>query len=304
MTRTSASQKARNHLVRKLILHAFGVDAIKDVPKQTPVTAERLALFSQHPDVHGPKLDSVALDVSAPTASEMRSLPWNKELIRKMALKAFEMSRQPEYATALDEDVDWARILDDRLYRVLLEVQLARDSQEPLHGLDERYKLKKEKAKLRRCLQEKFDRRQQTCSAMMDFAHKQGDVKDLAFWASLLTCTEVLTVNGMSDEEDGIDAGEVIKLVSELDFRHPDFHPIFSLIDSTRESEDEIFTSVGRKRMRRIYTGVTNSDRIPPENLPPSYYRPEYLQHMLLSHDSSVKLAEGNRANLLIPKLK
>ncbi|THU76150.1 hypothetical protein K435DRAFT_617596, partial [Dendrothele bispora CBS 962.96] len=138
----------------------------------------------------------------------------------------------------------------------------------------------------------KFVRRQELCSVMMNVAIQEGDTERLQFWTEVLQCTQILTADGMSDEEDGEKDGEPVRYVHELDFRHPDLQILFGYLDNIRETENMIFNTVGRKRLCRIHSGLVQSECAPPVDLPPAYYKPSYLQLMTQGKVPSVRLAE------------
>lgn len=114
---------------------------------------------------------------------------------------------------------------------------------------------------------------------MIEVCEEKGDIQRAQFWRDVLEAIEVLTVGGMSDEEDGVEGNESVRLVKDVDYRHPDFRKLFRKVDDVRTKNTSIFKNVGRKRMRRVYVPEMTS-RPPPPNMPPSYYRQEYLDSM------------------------
>ncbi|THU92393.1 hypothetical protein K435DRAFT_862495 [Dendrothele bispora CBS 962.96] len=282
----------KQHIVRTVILDAFDVGAIKDVSKLPPTTAEQLALFLKNPSTHGPDLIGASLDTSASTASAMKCLPWNQELMRKMALRAEEI-------VGREDDVDWEGSFNDRIYRILLDIQNSRtrtSSSNPPSPSSA------QKTQRRRNQRQKFTRRQQICTIMVEAALEEGDEGKAKLWADVLQCMQVLTADGMSEEENGEEDGELVRYVYELDFRHPEFQSLFNFVDRMRESQKTVFNTTGRKRFRKVQRIDICPARKPPADLPPSYYKPEYLQLMRQGQVPSAKLAEGEKASLTIPR--
>lgn len=124
---------------------------------------------------------------------------------------------------------------------------------------------------------------------MVEVCEEKGDAQGAQFWRDVLEAIVVLTVGGMSDEEDGTDGNERVRLVKDMDYRHPDFGELFKHVDNVRIKNTSIFRNVGRKRIRRVYVSEMTS-RPPPPNIPSSYYRPEYLDSMTQGEVPKVKL--------------
>lgn len=146
---------------------------------------------------------------------------------------------------------------------------------------------------------QKFARRQAIASVMIEVCDEKGNVQGTQFWRDVLEAIDILTAGGMSDEEDGADGNESVKLVKDMDYRHPDFRKLFKEVDNVRTKNPSIFRNAGRKRMRRVYVSETTS-RPPPPNVPSSYYRQEYLDSMKQGKVPKVKLREDS--GLMIPR--
>lgn len=134
---------------------------------------------------------------------------------------------------------------------------------------------------------------------MIEACEQKGDDQGLKFWRDVLSAVDILTVDGMSDEEDGIDGDEQVRYVKDLDFRHPDFRTLLKKVDKTRTTETTIFTRIGRKSLRRVYVSQTTS-RSPPSGLPSSFYRPEYLELIMKGKVPMVELLKNS--SLSIPR--
>jgi hypothetical protein len=134
---------------------------------------------------------------------------------------------------------------------------------------------------------------------MIEACEQKGDKQGLKFWRDILVALDILTIDGMSDEEDGIDMDEQVRYVKDLDFRHPDFRTLFKKVDKTRTTETTIFTKTGRKSLRRVYVPQTTS-RSPPSELPSSFYRPKYLELMMKGKVPNVEMLKN--PTLSIPR--
>ncbi|KIK53115.1 hypothetical protein GYMLUDRAFT_63880 [Collybiopsis luxurians FD-317 M1] len=83
------------------------------------------------------------------------------------------------------------------------------------------------------CHLQKFTSRQEVASIMLQLARSSNDQKGIEVWSYILLCLAELTQDGLSDEEDDLEGNEQIRLVADLDFRHPDLHLLFQKVDHT-----------------------------------------------------------------------
>lgn len=135
---------------------------------------------------------------------------------------------------------------------------------------------------------------------MIQVCEETGEIQRAQFWREVLECVEILTVDGMSDEEDGTEGDESVRLVKDLDYRHPDFRKLFKKVDNVRTKNSSIFKNTGRKRIRRVYVSEMTS-RPPPTNIPSSFCCQEYLDYMRQQLVPNVKLHEDS--GLTVPQL-
>lgn len=125
-------------------------------------------------------------------------------------------------------------------------------------------------------LLKKFKRRSQICTIMIQHSRCMGDESALEFWMSTLQSLQYLQTDGMSDEETEDRGGEKVRLVKDLHFRHPAFTDLWQYVDDLPRSMHSLFAQSGVKRLCRVFSHeLTN--RLPPKNLPCTFYRPEYL---------------------------
>ncbi|KIK60919.1 hypothetical protein GYMLUDRAFT_167117, partial [Collybiopsis luxurians FD-317 M1] len=123
---------------------------------------------------------------------------------------------------------------------------------------------------------QKFTSRQEVATVMLQHTSLSNDQKGTELWSYVLRCLNELTQDGLSDEEDGSEGDEEVKLVADLDFRHPDLRLLFQKVDNTRLSHPDIFVLAGQRKIKRVL-----GSRIvvckPPPDLSLVFFRPEYL---------------------------
>ncbi|KAH7873337.1 uncharacterized protein C8R40DRAFT_1008990, partial [Lentinula edodes] len=123
-------------------------------------------------------------------------------------------------------------------------------------------------------------RRMQISSVMSDIARRTDDNEEYNCWSDILYSLDVLGVAGTSDTEEVFDTqGQQGIIKYEPGFRHPQFNVLFDTVDKVPQVATHLFRQIGRKRLPRI-RGIVPVTRNPPENLPSSYYRIEYLETM------------------------
>ncbi|KAJ3967968.1 hypothetical protein EV361DRAFT_806409, partial [Lentinula raphanica] len=152
----------------------------------------------------------------------------------------------------------------------------------------------------------KLKRRLDICSTMLSVCRAQQDAEGVSFWSDMLLCIDDLGIQGTSEEENDDNAAPRVRFVKDIDFRHPQFQDLFAFVDGTRDREKLVFTKPGRYRLPRHYT-ENRSVRVPPPELPSSYFRPEYLSR--LEQDGNYKFSPQSipipqyDTSLLNPKL-
>ncbi|THU95290.1 hypothetical protein K435DRAFT_798227 [Dendrothele bispora CBS 962.96] len=281
-----------NRLARTVLLQAFGANEFQDIHLQPPLSPDRSRLYQQDRRKHGPDVNDACLDTSGNTAHQIRDLPWNQSLIVKLAKKAREevsLSEDPPRFGLEGDVIDWEALFSERIYRIATQVIDSRDT-ELLQA--SAYECKKKSSKRRKALQ-------QICTTMIAICRDKNDMDGLLFWQEVLQCTDTLTIHGMSEEEDGNESGEPVKVVLDPPFRHADFRPLFRFVDDLPQIERKVFNNTGRKCTRRIEGGASTTGRTPIQNLPRAYYCPEYLEDARLGWVPEVSVAEGE---LVIPK--
>ncbi|THU83955.1 hypothetical protein K435DRAFT_688540, partial [Dendrothele bispora CBS 962.96] len=144
----------------------------------------------------------------------------------------------------------------------------------------------------------KLERRQNICAVMQGVSQDLGNAAELQFWTSIQESLEQLGTAGMSDEEDGREGSEMIKVVTAPDFRHADFQKLYRFVDEVRFSRPQYFSQVGRKRMKRVQSAGTIK-RTPPTGLPQAFLDERYLQNLTTRQLAKLELTSGQHS---IPK--
>jgi hypothetical protein len=120
---------------------------------------------------------------------------------------------------------------------------------------------------------------------------EDGEHDEQIFWGFISRSVDEMTAAGMSDEEDGWDGEERVKLVHGIDFRRLEFRQLFEEVDETPSKQPLVFIQSGRRRMRRKESGKVIK-RQPPPGVAPGSYRPEYLDAM---HRGEVPIVQLGR---------
>ncbi|KAK7443829.1 hypothetical protein VKT23_015610 [Stygiomarasmius scandens] len=266
------------------MLNAFSVSEIRDIVNLAPVSEERLALFREDPQLFGPvECSPLCLDTSPLTASVMRKSPWNRAVVQRLTDEATALVATSNRISARftgDDVVDWEELFKSHLSDISFDIQMARNSI-LLHAEAQaaRYNEKASRNKKQGILQQKFSTRQRICASMTQHLRETETEQGLRFWTDMLLAVDLLSIDGMSDEET-VDANEeTVKVVKDLHFRHSDLRPFLAYVDATPRRMKRVFNQSGRKPFRKIISDVL-TERPPPPNLPSSFYRPQYLESM------------------------
>ncbi|KAK7438098.1 hypothetical protein VKT23_018264 [Stygiomarasmius scandens] len=271
------------HVNRRTVLkNAFNVSEIRDIIHLKPVSAERLALFNEDQVTFRPHNSEICLDTSAITAPAMRDCAWNRAVVEILAGWTDDLiDKTKSLSDRLSGRVDWAELFRCRFYDVFSDIQAAWELGLPdlRAQISARYDEKKDRNRRRRQLQQKFTTRQQICSIMLGHSQKIDKAEDVDFWTATLDAVNLLQADGMSDEETVHEGEEQVKVVKRVAFRHPDFTSLFCHVDSTPKGMKSLFDQRGRKPLRRVLSSES-SQRLPPPDLPSTFYQPEYLDLM------------------------
>ncbi|KAK7452215.1 hypothetical protein VKT23_012320 [Stygiomarasmius scandens] len=283
------------------MLSAFSVSAVRDVPTLAPVSNERLALFHGDPQKFCPEYSQLCLDTSPTTVSAMKKSMWNCAVARRLSDEAVafvDSSARLSARFSGDDAVDWEELFKCRLSDIFLDIQLSRGSTLPYpEAQAARYNGKVLHNKKRIALRQKFSTHQKVCAVMTQHLQSIGKEQDLRFWTDMLLALDLLTVDGMSDEETDDQDEQTVKVVKELRFRHSDFRPLLAYVDAVPRRMKKLFNQSGRKPFRRVVSDLV-AERTPPPNLPSTFYQPRYLELMKKGLVPWVPIDEDTKVSL------
>ncbi|KAK1234362.1 hypothetical protein PQX77_002436 [Marasmius sp. AFHP31] len=267
----NVSRLAVNRLGLFILNRALGRKERATVTK----SREQLEEFLNDPAVHGPRTEDERLDLSGNTVKDMQQSPWNRMLSFELAQKA--LSLVPEeavlggYSTSV---VTWMGFFDKKFISVFRDKLKAKKEAESRAILDK----KENKDSSGSVRKKKFKDRELVASTMQQHCRDSGDHSNEIMWGYLIRSLWEFGEDGMSDEENGQQDGKKVKFVHGIDFRHPDFDPLFRVIvDNARKEHPGIFPSRGRDRDPRIPSGRI-VQRTPPPGIAEGRFRPGYLE--------------------------
>ncbi|KAJ3780260.1 hypothetical protein GGU10DRAFT_279696, partial [Lentinula aff. detonsa] len=117
---------------------------------------------------------------------------------------------------------------------------------------------------------QKFKWRQAIATSEQQACREKGDKEGDNCWGFVLYSVSALQVDGMSDEEDGVDNGKEVKSVADLAFRPSELRNLFRTVDLTRDRTD--LGQGGRKFKRRVEV-AKKVERAPPADIPSSFMK-------------------------------
>lgn len=107
---------------------------------------------------------------------------------------------------------------------------------------------------------------------MVDYCRSQSDHESVTYWSHIIQALDHLTLAGMSDDEETVDAeGKKGIMVFSPAFRAQFYDELFDTVDQTPSREHHIF-SHGRSGLPRTRSNQT-VNRPPPDNIPAIYLR-------------------------------
>ncbi|KAJ8089798.1 hypothetical protein PM082_018374 [Marasmius tenuissimus] len=263
-----------NHFGRQIL-----ASALTHEPTHRGISKERLELFQQQPKVHGPTTTSECLDLTGGSPKDMRASHWNKELIYRLTSKARSIiSMNHEFAHLEKNEGFWHGFFAKRIHALLLESHQRREK-ESKEG--ERSDTQTEVERSSSGRYKKYHRRMRIAATMHRKCRADGREEEEERWGFILCSVDALTAAGMSDEENGYDEDleEDVTYVHEVDFRHEGFRRVLDGVDDAPEAEPSVFSKKGRKRKRRVRSGIVKKHK-PPPHLAPQLFRASYLDIM------------------------
>ncbi|KAL0569286.1 hypothetical protein V5O48_012688 [Marasmius crinis-equi] len=252
------------------------------------------------------------LDLTGSTLDALKRSPWNRAIISRLARKAYVLSDKIpnlSHRSTLEWWITWYK---RRVHDVLRNAHNSKGKEKEKEGEDddqerqgvgggvseEKEELDEDEAQGEPEESEdedgnvfaegdvienrrasggsrfvKWDRRMHTSIVMTKKSRERGDEEALAAWHYIGRATHEMGPAGMSDEEDGEEGGEIVKLVHGVEFRHPLYRDVFEMSDQTRYLEPEVFKKKGRRRPRGVLSSRV-TDHNPPDGLAPERYDP------------------------------
>ncbi|KAJ3738091.1 hypothetical protein EV360DRAFT_77145, partial [Lentinula raphanica] len=164
------------------------------------------------------------LDLSGETLISLKESSWNQNLIYQLARRAQAVAERSETRNLYllpKEEISWDELVKDRIHRILREVHHQRTTDSDIS-----------KKRSRSVRLWKHNRRQSLAVLAGQACQEKGDTEGEDSWGFLLCAIGSLQVDGMSDEEDGEEDGNPVRLVLNAAFRRKEFRPLFRFIDS------------------------------------------------------------------------
>ncbi|KAJ3831095.1 hypothetical protein F5878DRAFT_510803, partial [Lentinula raphanica] len=121
---------------------------------------------------------------------------------------------------------------------------------------------------------QKFKRRQSIATLEQGECRDKGDVEGEHIWRFILYAVTSLQVDGMSDEEDGEESGQAVKLVLEVGFRREEFRTLFRSIDI----RPGVSRSQGGRRFKKRIEISKKAERQPPRGIPSPFLTPRFRE--------------------------
>ncbi|KAJ3718814.1 hypothetical protein C8R42DRAFT_643874 [Lentinula raphanica] len=276
MLSKSAVMKNASDLVRETILTSFEVGSLTDICSLEPIAPSALKTFTHNP-AQTLNLSMAQLDLSGETLISLKESSWNQSLIYQLARRAQAVAEQSEnqgqYLLPDNHDeINWDGLLEDRIHRVLREIHQQRTMESGISSTA---------AKRSRSIRVwKLGRRQSLAALAEQTCEEKGDSEGEESWGFLLFALATLQEDGMSDEEDGEEDGNPVRLVLDVPFRRREFRPLFRFIDSNTAGIEK--GQGGRKFKKRVEIAKEVSrphrtiNKIPSAFLSPDYQNQGY----------------------------
>lgn len=135
---------------------------------------------------------------------------------------------------------------------------------------------------------------------MIQHSRSTGNEPGIAFWTATLKSLQSLQVNGMSDEETESQGEEKVRVVKSLNFRNRAFDNLWRYVDEVPTTMKDLFEQNGAKRLRRVFS-IEVTERLPPRDLPRTFFWPEYLERMKSGEVPYVPVAAGEDVSIPVP---
>ncbi|KAG7086299.1 hypothetical protein E1B28_002263 [Marasmius oreades] len=298
-----------NSLCRQVILECLNGDRAMDLFLGDPVSHERLELFKRDPAKYGPKVHKTWLDKNGYTdTAQLRASAWNENLKYKLkVLLEHIVANCPDKARFGPSPlIYWGDMLQDRFTALYSDVVRALPRSKAEANNQELVKSRLYEDNIKRNVRNgrvgfrraKFDARMKISNDMIAISDGREDQKAVEFWKYVSDVTEVLGMDGMSDEEkdveevmgtmSGVTSQNDIVKVLKLPWRHSLINALYKSMDEIKKYEELVVRSTGS--MRRTCVDQISTRRTPIK-LPLSVFADGFLVNMRDYERDKLKLS-------------
>lgn len=127
----SPGDNSLQSLARDLLHQALHIRYSYEAFARDGVTAERLEEFKRNHKERGPKLRNTRLDKTGLSTKTLMDSSWNRTLISILSKKAKSIASQAE--KRFEEKIDWIKLFDKRVYRIMLDEVKSRPLDDETH---------------------------------------------------------------------------------------------------------------------------------------------------------------------------
>ncbi|KIK64578.1 hypothetical protein GYMLUDRAFT_241116 [Collybiopsis luxurians FD-317 M1] len=236
------------------------------------------------------------LDTLGQTAAKAKSSDWNLILISILvdhAKSQAAQARNPIEYSHPDHVVPWEELIASRINRILDDLYRSHPRGDEDSGTVEvRMKSRAQANGLASRRQAtrlwKFKRRLKQGSIEQGKCNDAGDNEGEQHWEFVVFATSVLEVQGMSDEEDGEENGDAIRLVSDVSFQHREFRSLYCHSDTVGNMGEDGFGIPSGCKFKKRVDILESVDRPLPAQLPDAFRKPPSGLH---NHDLPLESA-------------
>ncbi|KAJ3779943.1 hypothetical protein GGU10DRAFT_381471 [Lentinula aff. detonsa] len=273
--------KTVHDLGREVVLRALGISALSHARDATPASPAALdGIFDTQ------------LDISGETLTQMEKSTWNQTLVLKLAHHAEDLvqhCREPEKYGHPVYVIEWDLVIRAKINSALKVISKGRNLDLPAASLLVK-RLRAVRAWKAKCRLSIAASEQQTC-------RKTGDAEGDSSWGFVVFLVDVLRQEGMSDEEDGEEDGEAVRVVLDVDYRRHELRTLFELVDTVQGNNAK--GQGGRKFKKRIRISK-ESKQLPAEGVPRVLLSPAFRSNTPWTSNEHKLEAQLQRYNSLL----
>ncbi|KAJ3904222.1 hypothetical protein F5879DRAFT_956149 [Lentinula edodes] len=234
MDSSELRSSAINRKAGKILHAAMQLKHTYEACVKEPVSPIQLARFQSNPNVHGPNMGAVRLDLTSST----RRSNWNQAVVELLTEVA--KSTYP----GISAKVHWRRLFTTRINRIVSDATHFRKV-----GISYEETRRKKVSKL--ALHRKLHRRFRTACIMLDHYTSLGDEDGIRFWTYILQSSNALPSTGKCDEEIVSDTERKVSFrgVTDSNSRHSASRILFHYVDDIPSMYPDLFYQRGKKRL-------------------------------------------------------